>query len=188
MQPSEIVHHLAIRCTAAGAVLRDSDWNKVTCPDCHTKRRGRSKLNKIVLIISGVFLLFFVSCVGLIVGLSGNDPSPSPRAVAAPPVTQEQIHLATTSIKSYRMVQDAAVTQRGRQVSLVVVVGTATNEQHAREIGDNFVRMVKSFSDDTTPSKEIGPGVYDYLIGVYYPGQQQVVMGAKARNARNIRW
>ena len=188
MQSSEVVHHLAIRCTATGAVLRDRNWDKVTCPDCHTKRRGRSKLNKIALIISGVFLLFFVSCVGLIVGLSGNDPSPSPRAVAAPPVTQEQIHLATTSIKSYDMVQDAAITQRGRQVSLAVVVGAATSEQHAREIGDNFVRMVKSFSDDTRPSKEIGPGVYDYLIGVYYPGQQQVVMGAKARNARNIRW
>ena len=183
MQPSEVVHHLAIRCTAAGAVLRDSDWNKVTCPDCHTKRRGRSKLNKIALIVLGASLLAIITCTTLMISLGGNGSSAS-----IPPVTQEQIYLATTSIKGYSMVRDAAVTQKGRQVSLTVVVGAATSEQHAREIGDNFVRMVKSFSDDTRPSKEIGPGLYDYLIGVYYPGQQQVVMGAKARNARNIRW
>ena len=131
--PLRLFHHLAIRCTAAGAVLRDSDWNKVTCPDCHTKRRGRSKLNKIALIISGVFLLFFVSCVGLIIGLSGNDPSPSSPCGSSSTGYSEQIHLATTSIKSYRMVQDAAVTQRGRQVSLVVVLAQRpVNNTHGK--------------------------------------------------------
>ena len=95
---------------------------------------------------------------------------------------------AVASIRSYPEVKDAAISQDGNAISLVIVVGSATNPQRAQELGDNFVRMVKSQSQDTPPSKEIGTGIYDYLVGVYYPNEKQVAQGAKSRGAKRISW
>ena len=36
--------------------------------------------------------------------------------------------------------------------------------------------------------KDIGRGEYDYLIGVYYPNEDLVGMGVKARTADRITW
>ena len=34
----------------------------------------------------------------------------------------------------------------------------------------------------------IGEGIYDYVVGVYYPNEKQLASGAKAKNARRITW
>ena len=93
-----------------------------------------------------------------------------------------------SSIKAYPEVRDAAVSQKGDQLSLVLVVRFATNTQRAKTLGENFVRLTKSLGPDSSPGKEIGKGTYDYVIGVYYPNERQVALGAKARTAERISW
>ncbi len=87
-----------------------------------------------------------------------------------------------------KLVRDAAITQEGHKFSLAIVVNYAVSEEYARELGDNFVRLTKTLGPDDRPSKEIGQGKYDYLVGVYRSNEQEVVLGAKDRNARRITW
>ena len=93
-----------------------------------------------------------------------------------------------SNIKAYPLVRDAAIIQEADQLSLVLIVDFATNTQHAKTLGDNFVRMTKSLGPDSSPGKTIGKGIFDYVIGVYYPDETQVVLGAKSRTAERIRW
>jgi hypothetical protein len=111
-----------------------------------------------------------------------------PALAAVPQLTDEQKELAISSIEGYSEVQDAAINQDGKQLSLAIIVGYATNEETAKDLGDSFVRLVKSFGPEDTPEKEIGPGLYDYLIGVYYPDKSQVALGAKCSSCRKITW
>ncbi|OPY56979.1 MAG: hypothetical protein A4E51_00218 [Methanosaeta sp. PtaU1.Bin055] len=103
-------------------------------------------------------------------------------------LTEEQKELAITSIEGYTEVQDAAITQDGDQLSLAIIVPYGTNEETAKDLGDSFVRLVKTFGPEEAPGKEIGPGIYDYLVGVYYPNGDTVALGAKVSNARAIHW
>ena len=85
-------------------------------------------------------------------------------------------------------VQDASITQRLDVFSLALIVGYATNKQHAKNLGDNFVRMVKTFSADDSPSKAIGEGKYDYIVGVYKPNEETIVIGKKQKASKSIAW
>ena len=86
------------------------------------------------------------------------------------------------------LVREAAIRQEGNEFSLVLIVNAAINEDHARQLGDNFVRMVKTFSDDDPPGQTIGTGKYDYLIGIYTATEEQVALGAKSRISDRISW
>jgi len=112
----------------------------------------------------------------------------TPSLAETPQLTEEQKGLAISSIESYPEVQDAAIQQDGTQLSLAIIVGYATNEETAKDLGDSFVRLVKTFGPEEDPQKEIGPGLYDYLIGVYYPNKVQVAFGAKCSGCRKITW
>ena len=95
---------------------------------------------------------------------------------------------AISSIMGYPEVMDAAITQRGDQLSLVLIVFSGTSSQRAKALGDNFVRVVKSLSPDASPGRDIGKGIYDYVIGVYYPNEKSVAQGAKSRTSSRISW
>ena len=86
------------------------------------------------------------------------------------------------------MVRDAAMTQEGNRISLVLIVDYAIDPDYARQLGDNFVRLAKTFTDDDSPGKAIGRGKYDYLIGIYYPNEKRIALGAKSRAADRISW
>ena len=96
--------------------------------------------------------------------------------------------LAIQSIKQETLVLDAAIAQRGNRFSLALVVNRATNQQRARQLGESFVRMLKSFSDDENPGRDIGPGKYDYIITVTYPDETVVAIGGKATISTRISW
>ena len=64
----------------------------------------------------------------------------------------------------------------------------STSEKYGKELGDNFVRLVKTFSPDDPPGKEIGEGIYNYIIGVYYPDESELALGAKVSYADHITW
>ena len=118
-------------------------------------------------------------------------PTATPANIVDPPATRAPSSvdsMVVSSIEANREVVEAAISQRGDQVSLILIVRSATNKQRARELGDNFVRMFKSFSPDTAPGSVIGEGIYDYVVGIYYPNEKQLASGAKAKNARRITW
>ncbi len=114
-------------------------------------------------------------------------PTPGP-ADTAIQISEEIKEIVIGSISGYQSVQDAAIDQEGRAISLVLVVASGTNEEHAKELGENFVRMLKSLSQDEPPSRVIGSGIYDYMIGVYDPNGESLALGVKARTTDRIRW
>ena len=96
--------------------------------------------------------------------------------------------MAVLAIQEYAEVRDAAINEEGDAYSLVLVVAGGTSTERAKELGDNFVRMVKSLGPDDSPGQEIGSGIYDYLIGICYPDGEQVALGAKAKISTQITW
>ncbi len=106
-----------------------------------------------------------------------------------PPLTKATKEFSLATIKQHMEVRDAAITQKGRKLSLVLIVNFGTTEARARVLGDNFVRLVKTFSkEEQAPGKDIGAGVYDYFIGVYDPNEREIALGAKVDFARRITW
>ncbi|MCF8145964.1 MAG: zinc ribbon domain-containing protein [Deltaproteobacteria bacterium] len=103
-------------------------------------------------------------------------------------ISDEIKESAIYEIKRNPMVKDAAIVQDGKDIRLAIIVGYATSERKAKELGDGFMRLVKGLSGDKFPGKEIGTGEYDYMIGVYYPDKKRVALGAKVRSSPHITW
>ena len=120
-------------------------------------------------------LFFTISSVGC-----GREPPPE--------LSEETKSDAVDFIKGELLVKDAAIAQDGHKLSLVVIINAAATEEYAKEVGENFVRYLKAMSPDETPGREVGPGIYDYLIGVYTLTEEAVAEGAKHRSARRISW
>ena len=55
----------------------------------------------------------------------------------APALTSEQKNVAIQVIKEYPEVRDAAISQEGKELSLVVVVDYSTSTTKAKNLGDN---------------------------------------------------
>ena len=141
-------------------------------------------------------LLFLMACTVRVTAtpVPTETPAPIKHSTSVPPtriplpdpgLSNSEIVAAITQ---YPEIIDAAINERGNQVSLVLIVHPLTNESRGKELGDNFVRMFKSFSDDEAPGSSIGTGKYDYLIGVYYPNKKKVAQGTKSRVAQRISW
>ena len=112
----------------------------------------------------------------------------SPGKTQAANLTTQARQLAIAGISGYPEILDAAITQQGDSLSLVLIVPPGTPEARARELGDNFVRMTKTFAGDGAPGREIGQGKFDYTIGVYTPTERQIALGAKVGPARRVTW
>jgi len=107
------------------------------------------------------------------------------------PISQEAIDFAVGGIELQAGVVGAAVAQKDNDVSLAIVVDYNIGKEQAKEIGDNFVRLLITFSKDYTnnsPGKEIGVTKHHYLITVAYSKEKIVVQGAKASVGTYIRW
>ena len=105
---------------------------------------------------------------------------------AATSASPESMILST--IRGYSWVRDAAISQDGSRVNLVLIVDYIIDPDYARQLGDNFVRLAKTFLKDDPPGKVIGTGKYDYLVGIYYPNEKQLALGAKSRVSDRISW
>ena len=86
------------------------------------------------------------------------------------------------------LVKDAHIHQDGCKLSLALIVNSATNLRYARSLGDRFVRMTKSFGSGPAPGREIGSGIYSFLVGIYTSGKRQIAMGAKVSFATRLTW
>ncbi len=143
-------------------------------------------LKKIGIGCGALVAIIVVIVVIVAVSSSGGDGNGGSDRV--PVLTQEQKSLAIDSIMGQTLVRDAAISQEGRNLNLVVVVNAAASEEYAKEVGENFVRLVKTFGPEEAPGKDIGEGLYDYLIGVYTPSEEQIALGAKVRSSTRITW
>ncbi len=138
--------------------------------------------------LTKIELFGLVLTVILIIVYIVNTPDKTETFNEIPRITKETKGMAINVIKNYPLVVDVAIKQKGRDISLVLIVDRAVSKQKAKELGDNFVRLVKSFSKDKIPGKKIGRGIYNYLVGVYYPDEVKLVIGAKVYTAEQITW
>lgn len=111
------------------------------------------------------------------------------RQTALPPVvTEKQKNLAIRTIKDYSAVKSAAVVQEGRSLDLTITVDYATPEENARELGNNFVRLLQTLGPEAMPGAVVGKGMFNYLVDVYYPSGEMLAMGTKPRTSDRITW
>ena len=130
---------------------------------------GRSR--KGLKICCGVSIGFVLLVVILIIAIgviaNTTEVEPNVRPTAEPTVSRSASLSDADIVETFEQtpgVVEAAITRRGNQISLVVIVSPLTSEARAKQIGDNFVRMFKSLSDDSPPGATIGTGKYDYII------------------------
>ena len=121
------------------------------------------------------------------------DSVGDPESSAGKPtrIPDDRKAMIAESIEQEPEVIDAHVAQKTgdlRKVTLAIIVRAGTSERRAKELGDNFVRLFKTLSDDDSPGKEIGRGKYDYLVGIYDRRQNNIAMGAKIDIATSISW
>ncbi len=141
------------------------------------------------------------SCTGEVPTPTPVAPPPAPTTPPAPPpavsplaLSPEQQAAAVAEIKKQDGVLDAAINPgqgtRGR-LDLIITVRDGTNETRARELGENFVRLVKDIGPDVDPPPdEIGAGHrgYNYLVRVNLPDGQAVALGDKRWDLTFIQW
>jgi len=117
-----------------------------------------------------------------------DNPTPASQPVDMT-VPMETRQIVLESIGASAGVLDAAISQDGEYISLVLVVGAAMNEQYARQLGENFVRQFKTMSQDDPPGKDVGTGMYNYIVKVVgSPGEQIIAQGAKVSFSDRISW
>ena len=117
----------------------------------------------------------------LVVGCSSDGPQPS--------LTGQQKTAAIYQITALDEVVDAFIEQPNKKtLSLAVTVNFGTSKDRARDVGESFVRMVKSLGPDNAPGQQIGSGIYDYEITVLYPDRTTVVQGSKVQGVTRISW
>lgn len=128
--------------------------------------------------MSRLFMLLLMAL--LVAGCGASEPPPQ--------VSQSTKDLAVQSIKKQPEVLDAAIMQDGKRISLAIIVRVGTSQERARELGEDFVRQVKTFANDDMPGKTVGKGKYDYLVTVALPDKKEVASGAKVASAEKITW
>ena len=163
-------------------------------PDRTVQARSPKNFSKTFVVVSGIVIVGMLGIMlwGWMVdrGLHGPVSKPKPAKVKTyiPQITQEIKSAAIDQIKGYPRVRDAAILQKGKNITLAIVVDYGTSKSYAKELGDNFVRMVKGLSEDKPPGKKIGKGIYNYTIGVFHPNEKRIAMGAKVTIADHISW
>ena len=81
-----------------------------------------------------------------------EEPAPTAKPVATT-VSAETQQIVLETIGASPGVLDAAISQDGEYISLVLVVGAATSEQYAKQLGENFIRQFKTMSQDDPPGE-----------------------------------
>lgn len=134
----------------------------------------------------GILALAAVACSG---GSDSGTPVPPSGSTGPLILTQTAKDMAITTIKGFPAVLDATVSQDAADLSLEVVVEWGTSETYAKNMGDNFARMIKTFGPEAAPTgSEIGAGDFNYLVRVFCGTDTDIALGAKDRNSPNIDW
>ncbi len=73
-------------------------------------------------------------------------------------------------------------------IKLVLTVENKTSKERAKELGESYIRLVKTFSRDINPNKKIGKGIYNYFVRVNNPNKEIIITGIKENTAEFITW
>lgn len=113
-----------------------------------------------------------------------------------PEITSSMIDYAVDLTCAYDHVQEAAISVKGGDISMAVVVSYSASVDYARGQAEGLVRGFGSAA--SIYNKELaGPTkdsygeiykTYDVLIKVVRPDGSALLTGAKSRNANNIKW
>lgn len=96
---------------------------------------------------------------------------------------------AIQSLLNQPGVQDAIIVQDEATLTLLIGVNDATNAENARQLGNQFVRLVKAYSVvEPDPANEIGIGIYDYVIFVTTLDGKDLAFGNKSKADIAISW
>ncbi len=120
--------------------------------------------------------------------ISSPKPTPTPVPRLKETLTVRQKQLAIGTMMRKRLVNEVSISQDGQRLSLGLVVRVDTTEDIAQELGDNFVRLVKTFGPEALPGREIGVGIFDYEIAVAYADGTRIAKGAKESTGISIAW
>lgn len=175
-------------------------------------------MKKVLIGCGAVFGLFLLlgACVAIVGGLSDDtttadqpeenaekepeekEESKKGKNDKLPEIPDEAKKIAVDQIKMETLVEDALVQVEGDKVILAIVVNAATNEETAKEYGDNFARMLSSMTDAynedvdlDSPTKDYIGGLWDYYdlqVGVGTGPDNFIVQGAKVTSAKKITW
>lgn len=114
---------------------------------------------------------------------SGDDP---------PEISDFAKKTAVDFITDDPLVKDAHIEVKGDKVTLAIIVNAATNEDYAKELGDNLVRFLNSQVDGTKPATKHYLGSlwdhYDLHVGVGTGPDNFIAQGAKVATAKRIIW
>jgi len=116
-----------------------------------------------------------------------------------PNINEEAMNHAYDIINDYDMVKDThiEVSEEDKKITLAIIVNAATNEEHAKELGDNFARALASgvsiYSEDDleSPSKDnLGElyDSYDLQVCIGTSPDDFIARGAMVTNASKITW
>ena len=83
---------------------------------------------------------------------------------------------------------DAVIKIKDDSINLAFSVLHGTSEDEAKKIGDNFLRLVMSLSNDESPAADLPRGKFSYMIGALTPDQKWLVMGHKRKGVPKIAW
>ena len=148
-------------------------------------------LKKIAIGFFVVGLLFLGCTIAIVAMVDSSESSTKPDTASAAvdaTLAADTKAMVVSGIEGNPAVLDATVSQKGADISLVLIVVPGTSESEAKRLGENAVRMTKSLSQDSSPGKSVGKGIYNYLVGVYYPNKRMVAQGAKVTFADRVTW
>ena len=120
--------------------------------------------------------------------ISSPEPTSTPVPRLKETLTDRQKQQAIGTMMRKRLVNEASISQDGQRLSLGLVVRVETTQDNAQELGDNFVRLIKTFGPEPLPGREIGSGIFDYEITVAYADGTRIAQGAKDSTGLKITW
>ncbi len=114
-----------------------------------------------------------------------EDPGPTVEPLLGQ-VAREQ---ALARIQGHASVLAANIEQRGRTVALALVVPATTPVATARQLGDDFIRIITTLAPSAPgPGEGIRAGDYDFIIGVHAPNDVEIAVGGRPTATPRIAW
>ncbi|PLR65991.1 hypothetical protein [Bacillus sp. UMB0893] len=106
-------------------------------------------------------------------------------------ITQFAIDMAIDTVKGNSGVEDAAVSVKGDEISMALVVNSATTGEAAKEALDNFARSLTIRLDGKGPTKDYYGEVYDQysvILTAVDSQDNEKAFGAMAKGTHRISW
>ena len=101
-------------------------------------------------------------------------------------------------VEQSRHVLNANLHQDGRELNWEITVEDGIDIEHAKDIVNKFVVITKRTTPDKGPTVysrstllrpyEVGDGIYDYLVNIYYPDGSKFLTGYKSYDEEIIEW